>query len=301
MAAVTAVPQELWSIVGTALGAVIALLGVVLTSWLAGRRQRQQLAHDASQRDLQRDHDVRESALDRKMQLRRDVYLPAIEATLSALSSMGSLCDPLVERKDVAKRWAEYMAAIGKANAIARVETAGAVGELGNNLSAMFFELSMLRGPIEQAYQKFLANAGVVERVLSEQRRWTELQTNAVVHGAVERDQWDRLVGQLDFVKRQFVEWSALRDEAAGELAEHQLVFLKRLAELQRAISVKGVNASLALREELSLKDDDPDALRAVYEDHARVASETITSAIEELSQKLAVARASAKVMLPNG
>ncbi|QTD94787.1 hypothetical protein [Burkholderia anthina] len=68
------------NIVSGVVGSLITLFGIFLSNWHDRRLKRDELRHDAMQRDRERE-----------IALRRDVFLPAVESALSMQSALGSL------------------------------------------------------------------------------------------------------------------------------------------------------------------------------------------------------------------
>ena len=88
--------------------AVLAAAGLsLLASWLSNRNSRvqlqMQLAHDATQRDRERE-----------MALRRDVYLPAIEAIVRTQASLGLMTDPNTDQIALGHQLSTDQATIAK-------------------------------------------------------------------------------------------------------------------------------------------------------------------------------------------
>ncbi|WP_155636174.1 hypothetical protein [Burkholderia stagnalis] len=73
-----------------------------------------------------------------KMELRRDIYMAAIEATVVAMSAIGSLCEPTTSRADVTEKYGDAAAKIGKASSIAQVETVRTLGKLTDSMRALY-------------------------------------------------------------------------------------------------------------------------------------------------------------------
>ena len=78
------IPNVVWSGI---VASLITVLGVLVTNAGLSNRHRQQLAHSAS-----------ESTVEREMELRRDIYMPAIDATVIATSAIGGLSNPVTSQ-----------------------------------------------------------------------------------------------------------------------------------------------------------------------------------------------------------
>ncbi|WP_321943058.1 hypothetical protein [Paraburkholderia tropica] len=280
-------------VAGAIAGSVLTLAGSLLSNRSNAKQQIRQIAHSADQNGLQRSHDARESALERKMQLRREVYLPAIEAMFSGFVAVGMLVDPTVQRQDLMKRYAEAISAMGKASAIARAETISAVGAVINLLNEVNADLSQIRVSVEVAYQQLVSFGDVVHNVVADHKRWVDTQTNATVQGAMPADQWRRLNAQIEFLDGQIAKWSGSREASNLALAETQLQFLRRLVHWQEPTSSLLIAAGIALRKELDLTEDESRDIEAAMERNVAAAKIALLNNVKTAEAAVQSLRAS--------
>lgn len=137
-----AIPNVVWSGV---IGALVALLGV----WASNASNTKRLM-------LQLDHDSREKDRDRKAELRRAVYLDAIEETIKANAYLGSLATVDPTKKNVGSKMQPFFAASAKIWLVADSETAlltrkltGLYGESFMRLSTKVITIRKLTSQIE--------------------------------------------------------------------------------------------------------------------------------------------------------
>ncbi|WP_162600849.1 hypothetical protein [Paraburkholderia sp. C35] len=278
----TAIPDVIWS---GMLGSLITVLGVTVTNFGLSRRHREQLRHTADENALKREHDVSEAALNRRMQLRREVYIPAVEAVFSALSQVGAMVDPTVQTAEINRKFSQAVATIGKVNAVAGAHTVSVVGSLMNCMAAMHSELSQVRIAIDQHHSQYLANGDAVTRAVDDQGRWIETQTSMLFEGPPDPAKWQFVCGQIDFKSRQIEHWTQLRDEKFIELLGAQLVGLKAMAAWHTRFNDASIDASIALRTELALQDDDLNELRIAMKKNSEAAQATLLEIIARLEQ----------------
>jgi hypothetical protein len=278
------VPNVVWSGI---VGSFITVVGVLATNFGLSRRHREQLAHTADESARKRSHDASESALERKMKLRRDVFIPAIEAVYFATSALATLADPTIPRSMTQGKFVDAVGLISKVNAVASAETVAVAGALLNHLMTMNLELAFKRGPIELAYSQVQANAQIVTRSVEEHGRWVQVQTSMLFDGPPPVEKLNFVGGQIAFQQSQIDQWTERRESSSRNLQIAQLAFLKAMAEFQTDVSEASISTSIALRGELDILGDSPDALRETLTKQSVIAKQTLQEAIRRLEDQL--------------
>src|SRR5689334_9436324 len=99
-------PAVLAALIAAAVALVSSVVSAV-SSWRSNRNARWQLErrleHEASQRER-----------DRQLELKRDIYVPAVEAIIHAQSLVGQLVRPEVDNASVSRELMEGLAKIAK-------------------------------------------------------------------------------------------------------------------------------------------------------------------------------------------
>jgi hypothetical protein len=294
------VPNVVWSGI---VGSFITVVGVLATNLGLSRRHREQLAHTADESTRKRSHDASESALERKMKLRRDIFIPAIEAVYFATSALATLSDPTIPRSVTLGKFVDAVGLIAKVNAVASAETVAAAGSLINHLMSMSLELGFKRNPIELAYSQVQANAQVVTRAVEEHWRWVQIQTSMLFEGPPPVEKFHFVGGQIALQQSQIDQWTGKRDTNSRKLQIAQLEFLKAMAEFQTSVSEASISTSIALRGELDILDDNPDTLRETLTKQSQIAKRTLQDSILRLEDQLGITQlsGSASLRLPGG
>jgi hypothetical protein len=280
------VPNVVWSGI---VGSLITVVGVLTTNLGLSRRHKQQLKHTADENALKRMHDAAESALDRRMKLRRDVYIPAIEAVHAAMSSLGLMADPSVPRSAIQAKIVDAVGLISKVNAVASLETVGAAGMLLQQLMTANMDLSLKRGPIEAAYAQEQANGNTVTRAVEDHGRWVQVQTSMLFDGPVPPEKWSFLKSQIAFQQKLVDEWTGKRAASFRDLQIAQLAFLKAMAASQSKLTDASVTTSIALRTELGMSEDSRDQLRGILTENGERARKALEETIERIEEGLRV------------
>lgn len=145
----------------------------------------------------------------------------------------------------------------------------------------------MQRGMIDDACNRLAASGATLEKAVQSHSRWVEVQTTMLVEGPPLEAKWNMVQHQIDFWQDQINKWTAVRDDARINVHRVQFAALKVLAGLQPALNVVATDASIALRAELDLHDDDLDELRRTLRQNGEVGQDTLQAAIQRLDQVL--------------
>ncbi len=119
---------------GTAIGGAIAMIANMLTNRAQARLHREQLKHDADQRDRERE-----------MSLRVNVYLKAAEAVARSQSLLAAMANIDVPDSQVAQGYQDDFAALGKINVVGSTETVQAVAAFSNAFGSYVLEILLQR------------------------------------------------------------------------------------------------------------------------------------------------------------
>jgi hypothetical protein len=262
-----AVPPVVWS--GIA-GSVLTILGGAVTNREHARRHREQLESDAQEHKKAREHEQAESAVARTMLLKREVYLPAIAGAVTASQSIGKLINVNTPRAEIDKAYFDGVAALTKSGAVAHIDAVAAVSRLVTGMTVVYASLAIRRDTLESLHAKYVANSNTVTKVVGDQTKWTEVQTQLVYEGPPPMERWNFVANQLAFIQGQIVYWMKARDEALRALQIAQVEFFDELQTHGDDLHARVVDANIALRRELGLPSEDESALRLLLaENHA--------------------------------
>ena len=105
-------------VIGTFLGSIVSLSGVMLSLRSSRNLQSKQLAHDATQR-----------CIEREMSLRKEVFLQSAESVSRLSSMLGQMADLSITDKELSQIHQREMAQLAKVNVIASEGTIKALNE----------------------------------------------------------------------------------------------------------------------------------------------------------------------------
>src|SRR6266704_5415453 len=128
------VPDTVWA-------ALIAAGVAFLTTTLSNRNSRKQL-------QMQLSYSARERDRDRGMALRRDVYLPALEAVARAHGALGQAANPAVDLTAVGTQMVADLATMAKVHLVASEATIRGLLAFQKALMPAYLELVTRRIPL---------------------------------------------------------------------------------------------------------------------------------------------------------
>src|ERR1700730_19422557 len=121
--------------------ALIAALVAFLTTTLSNRNSRKQL-------QMQLSHSTQEQDRDRAMALRRDVYLPALEAVARSHGALGQTANLDADMTAVSTQLVADLATIAKVHLVANEATVRGLLAFQKALMPAYFELTTRRIPL---------------------------------------------------------------------------------------------------------------------------------------------------------
>lgn len=243
------VPDVIWSGI---IGAVLALMGVMLVNWSNTTRLKLQLAHDSDEKVRQR-----------KAELRKDVYLTVVEEMVKASSHLGALPQANLSN-DMMMPVQGFFAAAAKLQIVAETETAVLVGDLVSTYGELMFNVMGHAAPVQAARadadrdQKFYDKCqNEIARVLAAMKQHSE-------SGSVDNEAFKRLNRSYEFATAQAEKYTLQQKEHLRQANFHQLSFLRALVPQMKTIGLKTMSVTVQIRRELEL-DTNQEALSAQF------------------------------------
>jgi heme exporter protein D len=133
------VPNVVWAALG---GSALTVLGVFLQNIWESRRLKQKLDHEAEQRRL-----------DRQIQLRREIYLEAADSAVKAQRILGVIARPDRGLQEIVGEFDTSLdiAGLSKVHLVGKLATIRAFQDLGLSLSEQMLDLIRARIEFENA------------------------------------------------------------------------------------------------------------------------------------------------------
>lgn len=161
----------MFALAGTIVGALLSMFGSIavslVTAWNArriqqlqidrdqqkqdqdhrhdGRKQKQEHEHDEKKRAMQIDYEKQRDQAARLMQLRRDVFFPAIEVIGQAQITMGLAVDPSLPTSEVTRAMSDVAAKMAPVQLAGSDDTARMCLRFGSALGIFVHEVTALR------------------------------------------------------------------------------------------------------------------------------------------------------------
>jgi len=228
---------------GGALGFSLSLI----STWLANRHSRQ----------LQRDQftfDSRERQAERHQQLRREVYLPAAEASLAIMSVFGKTADMNVPDSELTKHLEPFNLAVARVQLVAKPETVRLVSEAHRAVMVEYFRCMKSRTSLRFRQIDIDIASNMQKQHAADVSRWVEMMRQYNIEGSRDVERWEAIQRQAKFSEEQ-------RDEASKEWNKLTKVHLREILSIVREAPprivpvLKRLNPALvAMRTELEME-----------------------------------------------
>lgn len=268
---IATLPGEVW----TALGALAVWSLTTLTNRMSNAHAQKllqaQLEHDSSERQREREHT-----------LKREVYLPALEAGSQAMIILGRFCEPEVEVRVLNS---ELQAAYGKlaaAASLASVEAWTAVANYQRAVAALQLELAATRGPMNLAQLNLQYVREQASIALREQEALNAELRRSDERIAAQPGELERIQRAFRSATTLFENMQARGVEMERELGAAMVGTFSLLCDRLPDIADLGQTCIVALRAELGLPTDAA-ALAAAHEAMMRDSK----SAIERIKARV--------------
>lgn len=264
-ATLLSLPTVLWAGVLAAFVSLAgAVGGVVLSNSSSERRLRNQLRHDAAEKQR-----------DRIASLRRDVYLQLFEELSAVSGHLGSLAgkDPVAE--NLAGPLQQAMSQLGKVQLVGDQQTAILAGELASQIGESLFRLIAAAQPlhtlkidIEIAEKNFHECMREAQRVNNEMRALNE-------SGKSDPAKFRALQTSFDFARQQYECAGGERDAGWKQFNGLQPSFLAAASAELKLIAPAQAKLMAAMRGEIGLTADLEFMLDRIERNHERMRAAT--------------------------
>lgn len=266
-----AIPASIWVVVG----GLVSLAGVVLTNWVTYLTLKARLKHEAE-----------ESALKRKSEIRKEVYLKAAEqlvvtnATINSVIGRGNFEELTLAGK-------ELSIACTKLQALLTQEDALCVSQLSAAYAILLVRLSPLVSPIKSLHGVIEVKTRWIEQTDAEISRILKQRTAHIESGNRDRQAFDRLQTSLEMHQALVKGWAEEREKIYRQLIPMQIrasVFVIGHAE---QVLPKTVKLLMAIRRDFEVGGEE----EAFLQEAQRSLGETkaiVEQALNELNQEVA-------------
>ena len=243
VAALHQVPDVVWA-------ALIAAGVAFVSTWLSNRNSRKQLRMQLASTAQQQDRD-------RTMSLRRDVYLPAVEALARLQGALGQLTDVNADQEAIGRQIVTDLATLAKIHLVASESTITALMEYQKAFMPAYLELIELRGPLVSRRRAIDLEQTFMDAAIAEHKQLVQLMKEQHISGSEDSARLQRLKLQSDNVLNRHKDHNAKQGALWQEQIAAQLNIADRLTEIIARTAPLIPSALLSARKDVDLPIDD--------------------------------------------
>jgi hypothetical protein len=262
------VPDVVWA-------ALIAAGVAFVTTTLSNRNSRKQL-------QMQLNHSAQEQDRDRAMALRRDVYLPAVEAVARAHGALGQVANPDIDLTAVSTQLLNDLATMAKVHLVASEATVRGLLAFQRALMPAYFELITRRIPLIGRRTAIAAHERLIDSALADQQRFVQMLQQLNLSGSTDVGLRERITAQFVNAQNTFNVHNEQRAELIRAQSADQLSVAARLTELLPVVSQFVPDALISARQELELPID-PVEYRRLLQETQQAAQTALNALIQEV------------------
>jgi hypothetical protein len=294
------VPLSIWltllaSVVVAVISAATAMIVVGRSNANSRENLRQQLQRSSNQFGNQLDHDslqlerklaaeAEERDRERKMSLRREVYLEAAAALTLANSLIGRITNLDNDQKALGDELITYLSKIMKVHIVGSQQTIQAVADYVKVLGPAFTDLMGLRLPLMIRKAAIDLEGTFVDTALAERKRFTAMMQQLNLDRVTDPAKWEPIRAQSNLAAETYASHAATKDALGREqvkgvfaIVRHSLVLAEKLGRLFPP-------ALLAVRSEMDMPLD-PEWYTSLWSEqleNMQIATEKFLTSIEE-------------------
>jgi hypothetical protein len=238
---VAQLPSNLWTYLG-------AIASIVFGSWIGTRNalkiQRMQFELQSIERQT-----------DRQIQMRREVYLPAVDAMVGVMGAIGRALDPKVGQEEITAAERAFSVSIARVQVVASKETIEAVSALQRAVLQQIVTFAAERFPLQLRQSSVDLAAKWMQIHQQEQSRLIEMMKAFNLAGERDMNRWAAIERQARDVEVQLEEVSERWRSLSAEQMSAQLELTRAWPARAIPIMKLQVRALTAIRNELEVGD----------------------------------------------
>jgi ribosomal protein S18 len=212
-----------------------------------------QLAHDAEQLTRQLAHDAEQRDRERKVSLRREVYLEAAAALTNLLTLVGRAASIEYDETAMLDEFVSNQARLAKVHIVGTEATVDAVMTYMNELTPAFLELITRRVPLLNRKHTIDTHVDRMNNAGVERERCEALMQRLNAEGMRESQRWQVADAHYKFASEQFASQQSTTMKLQAEQMEEQMETGRRSVNLVAQIARLLPGAMAAVRGEMEL------------------------------------------------
>jgi hypothetical protein len=236
------VPDVIWSGV---IASCITLAGVMLSNWSNTKRLEKQLSHDAKER-----------ANDKISNIRKEVYLKAVEDIATTNIHVATIADRDLTKSDMSIEFQTIAATMEKLKIVAEPKTAILAAELNVQFGALVLKLLPKLVPLHEARSDIEINNTAYDKALADASRVMQ-----EIHKFNEDGRQDVAILQAlqkshDFFRHQFEQYAEARSQAYEKCDVRLRAFNEELLPQMKELSKTQLKLIVSIRNDLGVTTD---------------------------------------------
>ena len=252
-----AVPPTIW---GFIIGSLLTVLGIVLTNAANTKRLR-----------LQHEHEWKLESKERNLNLRRDVYLAAMEAFATSVATIGRFGNLNIPSDELELILTDKSPAFSRVSIVGQEATIQAVATFSRELTGTFLRLSAKREKLSWLMQRLAGVEQKIAQVLREQEH-TRAQLDACSIAEPRDESAEHALGKTLALQQQRLEaWRAEEMELTTQTFPGQMSLVRDSIVESAALERLLVPLISLIRAELELPFDAEVYARIIEEGHQQV------------------------------
>jgi hypothetical protein len=213
----------------------------------------EQVAHNSQQLERRLAYEADQRERERKMSLRREVYLEAAAALANANTLIGRLANVENDQKALADELASDLSKIAKVHIVGSDQTVNAIMNYANVLGPSFTELLVERVPLMLRKAAIDLQGTFVDAALAERKRFTAMMQQLNLESVTDPNKWDPIRRQSDFAAKAYESHAATKNELWREQMEGIFAIVRHSLTLTDKLTRLLPPAILAVRSEMDL------------------------------------------------
>ncbi len=252
----SSIPNTVWAAI---IASCLTIGGVLLTNRGNDKRLLAQLSHDAEQR--------KNESL---MALRKNVYLPAIEAVSNNYLMLSKMSNLDLTENEISNIFSISAASTSKINLIGTTETVKSVSTLSSILASTYLKLTAKRIKLIEKRDDIEILNNLINDSSKEKDRLLELMKEFNLQGSNDKRRWDVINDRYEYETKQTDKYISERDILSSENEIAIKAYAMECYKSLKAIGKPITEAIAAIRKEMDIPFDN--------EEYQKIMDESFTS-----------------------
>lgn len=237
--------------------------------------------------EIKSNNQLKLSEIEREKNIKKEVYLEAVEALTRSLISLSSLPNLNIPSEQISTEITNNSGAIAKIDIVGSESTVKAVTTINAAIGAAIIDLMLERGNLTIRKNQIDLLDNLRQEESGEINRYLSMMTNMNLEGIVDKRLWDRINDNYEFHTKQRDKYTKEIDELWKIQNKEHLQFTKKCMDSYFNISSLIPDAILSVRQELGLKISN-EAYLDIFNKHMEIGKQVFKDFHAKLLEKQA-------------